>query len=245
MVSTATAQANTLAAYDAIAPLYEKYSEKYRNYLNAVDALVIERLRPGMRLLDVGSGDGRRLKKITTHHGIKDVVSVEPSLNMAEICRKSTGFDVYTLCGDQIGTLNEAPFDAVTALWNVFGHMADSGVRLATLQAIARKMKPDAIMILDVNNRHNQLAYGRWNVMKRRVVDALAFDETRGDAYYDWEIEGQCFPASGHLFTPAEMQKLFRQAGLEVIERRSVNYATGKISDSLLNGQLFFVLKKA
>lgn len=241
----ATARQNTLAAYDAIAPLYAKYSEKYRNYLNAVDQLVIGRLEPGIRLLDVGSGDGRRLKKITSHHGITDVVSVEPSLNMAEICRKTTGFAVHTLCGDELGRLNEPPFDAITALWNVFGHMADSPVRLITLQRMADKLKADGSIILDVNNRHNQVAYGRWNVLNRRIVDALAFDETRGDAHYNWEIDGQSFPASGHLFTPAEMQQLFDKTGLKVIERLSVNYGTGVVSPSPLDGQLFYVLKLA
>lgn len=242
---TSAAQKNTLAAYDAIAPLYAEYSEKYRNYLNAVDQMVIDRLTPGQRLLDVGSGDGRRLKKITGTCNIRDVVSVEPSLNMAEICRKSTGFNVHTVCGDELDSLNEAPFDVITALWNVFGHMADSSVRLATLERMKEKLKPDGSIMLDVNNRHNQMAYGRWNVVKRRLVDALAFDETRGDAHYNWEIAGQSFPASGHLFTPAEMQRLFDKTGLEVVERLSVNYATGAVSLSPFNGQLFYLLKNA
>jgi hypothetical protein len=57
------AQAATLKAYDAIAPLYAEYSQKYRRYLDTVDQMVIERLAPGCRLLDVGSGDGTATQK--------------------------------------------------------------------------------------------------------------------------------------------------------------------------------------
>src|SRR4051812_12216528 len=96
------AQANTLRAYDAIAPLYSEYSGKYREYLNAIDRLVIDHLVPGTRLLDIGSGDGRRLYKITSHHGLTDVVSVEPSSNMAVLCRQTTGFAVHQLFGDEL-----------------------------------------------------------------------------------------------------------------------------------------------
>ncbi len=240
-----TQQQNTLAAYDAIAPLYAEYSEKYQAYLNSVDKLVTDRLRPGMRLLDVGSGDGRRLKKISDHHKLTDVVSVEPSKEMAALCHKTTGFSVHSICGDALDELAEAPFDAITALWNVFGHMTDSNMRLQTLKAMVQKLKPDGIMMLDVNNRHNQLAYGRFNVMKRRVIDALAFDETRGDAYYEWKIAGKSFPASGHLFTPKEIESLFAQAGFSVTERWSVNYATGSVSRSPFDGQLFYKLRLA
>ena len=240
MVSSA--QNNTLKAYDAIAPVYAEYSEKYQRYLSAIEALVCARLKPGMRLLDVGSGDGRRLNNICTQLALRDVVSVEPSAQMAALCRKNTGFTVYETFADKVAELNEAPFDAITALWNVFGHMPDSAVRLSALGAMLSKLKPGGIMMLDVNNRHNQLAYGRWNVFKRRVIDALAFDEKRGDAHYEWKIGNQSFPASGHLFTPAEMSGLFERTGLRVMERFSVHYATGDVSTSAHNGQLFYVL---
>ncbi len=241
----ATAQQNTLAAYDAIAPSYAEYSSTRQAYLDAVDRLVAERLKPGMRLLDIGSGDGRRLKKITAQVGITNVVAVEPSENMSALCRTATGFTVHNVCGDQLDQLTEEPFDAITVLWNVFGHMADSDARLKTLRAMAAKLKPDGIVMLDVNNRHNRLSYGSWNVFKRRVIDALAFDEKRGDAHYEWKIGDKSFPASGHLFTPHEIERLYMRTGFYGIERYSVNYTTGAVSTSPFNGQLFYVLKLA
>lgn len=240
-----TAQANTLKAYDAIAPLYSDYSGKYQNYLNAVDQLVIDRLASNVRLLDIGSGDGRRLHKIASHHSLTNAVAVEPSAKMIALCRSSTGFAVHQLFGDELDRLPETNFDAVTVLWNVFGHMADSSVRLKTLRLIKTKLKLGGFVLLDVNNRHNQLAYGRWNVLKRRVIDGLAFNEKRGDVLYQWKIGEESVPSSGHLFTPHEMTTLFRQAGFKVAERMSVNYASGEVSVSPFDGQLFYRLQHA
>lgn len=240
-----SAEARTLEAYDAIAPLYAEYSAKYRDYLDAVDQLVIRSLRPGMRLLDIGSGDGRRIKKIAGHLGLTGVVCVEPSGEMARLCRQGTGFTVHELFGHQLDELPDTQFDAVTALWNVFGHMPDSSARLQTLRHIRAKLAPGGIVLLDVNNRHNRRSYGRFNVWRRRLIDMLAFDERRGDARFEWKIGERSFPASGHLFTPAEMEELFKKAGFKPAERCSVDYRTGTVSTSPFDGQLFFHLLAA
>ena len=238
-------QANTLKAYDAIAPLYAEYSGKYQNYLNAVDQLVINRLTPNLRLLDIGSGDGRRLRKITSQHLFCEVLAVEPSGEMATLCRKTTGFAVHQLFGDELDQLSATDFDMVTLLWNVFGHMAASDVRLKTLSLIKTKLKPNGSVLLDVNNRHNRLAYGRWNVLKRRTIDCIAFNEKRGDVHYQWKIGKDSVASSGHLFTPNEMADLFKKAGFKIAERWSVNYANGQVSASPFDGQLFYRLEHA
>lgn len=238
-------QSNTLAAYDAIAPLYAEYSEKYIRYLESVDTLMAERMPECARLLDVGSGDGRRLKKLMDISLPALVIAVEPSSEMTALCENSTGITVHTLCADALDSIPEKDFTVITAMWNVFGHMQDNAARIEALKQMQNKLAGDGIIMLDVNNRHNQRAYGKWNVMKRRIIDALAFDETRGDAYYDWKIGEKSFPSSGHLFTPAEMNILFKESGLRVKECLSVNYHTGETSFSQLNGQLFYVLERA
>lgn len=237
------AQASTIKAYDAIAPLYAEYSDKYRAYLDAVDDMVIKRLSSGMRMLDIGSGDGRRLHKIALAHGLTDVVAVEPSGKMASLCRQATGFPVHQLFADELGQLPDTQFDVITALWNVFGHMANSQTRLSALTLIRQKLAPTGSIILDVNNRHNRLAYGHWNVLKRRILDVIAFDETRGDAHYHWKIGNESFPATGHLFTPSEIINLFERAGLKAVECLTVNYKSGAVSTSPFDGQLFFRLQ--
>lgn len=230
----------TLEAYTEIAPHYGEYSEKRQAYLDAVDALVIQRLHPSMRLLDIGSGDGRRLKKIMESSGVATAVAVEPSDGMAALCERMVDVPVYRVTVEQLAQLDIDSFDAVTVLWNVFGHLPNSETRKLALQNIAKKMAPGGRLFLDVNNRHNAAAYGWGRVIRRIVVDTLAFDERRGDARYEWKIGDKTFPASGHLFTPKEMDDLLVSAGFVIKERIAVNYSSGKCSSSPFAGQLFY-----
>jgi SAM-dependent methyltransferase len=232
-----------IGAYDAIAPLYQEYSNQRQAYLDAVDELVIENLNAHNRLLDIGSGDGRRLAKISQRVGLRDIVAVEPSAEMAKLCENNVGVPVYQEFGENIDRLDIGEFDVATALWNIFGHIPNAPVRLQTLVNIRARLKSGGKLILDVNNRHNALAYGRWAVLGRAVIDTFNFKESRGDAHYEWKIGEQTFNASGHLFTPAEIEKLFDSAGFKVSNRYSVNYASGEISASKYRGQLFYILK--
>ncbi|MBT8437928.1 MAG: methyltransferase domain-containing protein [Gammaproteobacteria bacterium] len=238
-------KSNIIGAYDAIAPLYEEYSSKRQAYLDAVDELVIEQLGADARLLDIGSGDGRRLAKIKQRVGLSEIVAVEPSAEMARICEKNVGGSVHQEYGENLDQLDIGKFDVATALWNIFGHIPDSSARLKTLINIRQKLKPDGRLILDVNNRHNALAYGKWTVFLRRLIDGFNFKESRGDAHYDWQIGDKTFAASGHLFAPAEIEQLFAQSGYEIFNRYSVNYASGEVSSSRFRGQLFYILKNA
>lgn len=236
-------ESNIIGAYDAIAPLYEEYSSKRQAYLDAVDELVIANLDSKTRLLDIGSGDGRRLAKIRECAGLSEIVAIEPSAEMARICEQNVGITVYQEFGENIDRLDIGSFDVATALWNILGHIPSSSARLQTLINIRAKLESGGKLVLDVNNRHNALAYGYRTVLLRVMVDAIDFKETRGDARYTWEIGGISFDAHGHLFTPREIEKLFSDAGFKVLKRYSVNYDNGVVSDSKYRGQLFYILK--
>lgn len=244
MVSNKEKEIDIMGAYDAIAPLYKEYSQNKEAYLNAVDELVVKHLSSDSRLLDVGSGDGRRLKKIKETVGLKEAIAIEPSSEMARICRDSVGVPVHEVFAEDIDKLDLGTFDVVTALWNVFGHIPNREARLKSLQNIKNALKEDGVVILDVNNRHNALAYGKLKVVFRVLMDTINFQESRGDAIYDWKIGNKVFKSRGHLFTPKEIEALFREVGFKVISRFSLNYSTGEISTSKYKGQLFYILKK-
>lgn len=242
---TQTTNVETMEAYEAVASHYGEYSSKKADYLNAVDELVIKYLSPKLRLIDIGSGDGRRLAKIKQRVHLKEAVAIEPSINMAKICREVAQVKVYEEFAENLHTLDLDKFDVAIALWNVFGHIPSTVSRLRSLQNIHQLLTPNGFLILDVNNRHNALAYGRWNVFLRKLVDAVAFDESRGDAVYDWRIGEKVFKSKGHLFVPKEIEGLFRKAGFRIRDRFSLNYSTGELSTSRYRGQLFYVLDKA
>ena len=235
----------TVEAYDALAPAYEDYSNKKQPYLDAVDQVVMGYIKPGGRLLDVGAGDGRRLAKIKANINLEECVAIEPSSEMAKICEERAQCSVHQVFAEKLDTLDIGQFDTITALWNVFGHIGTTENRLEALCHIREKLEPDGILMLDVNNRHNAVAYGLPNVIGRVIVDTFAFDEKRGDAHYDWQIGDQVFKGFGHLFTPREIENLFKQAGLKIKKRMSFNYATGETSSSPYRGQLFYCLERA
>lgn len=234
----------TLEAYEAVAPFYEEYSSKKASYLDAVERKVIGQIKVGQRLIDIGSGDGRRLAKIMKAVKLGEVIAVEPSPAMAKLCRQSTGATVYEGFAEDLTPADFGRFNVATALWNVFGHVPNSIKRLQGLKNIAELLEKDGILILDVNNRHNAITYGVMNVIARKIVDTFCFDEVRGDAVYDWKIGEKTFKSKGHLFTPEEIERLFSEAGFVVQERLSVNYMTGVISTSKYRGQLLYILKK-
>lgn len=232
----------TIESYDAIAPVYKEYSKKRKEYLTAIDNLVIERLRANMRILDVGAGNGSRLNKIISKSNIKQCIAIEPSSEMAKLCSENKIIEVYQTTAEEMNTIDIGKFDAILALWNVFGHITSSSKRLIALKNIAAKLNTNGIFILDVNNRHNANSYGFFTVLKRIIIDSFFFDESRGDAKYEWEISGKIYHGSGHLFTAPEIEVLFDEVGFKVIERCSVNYLNGIRSNSKYKGQLFYVL---
>jgi SAM-dependent methyltransferase len=233
-----------MQAYEAVAPLYGEYASKKSSYLNAVDDLVCSYIHKDQRLLDVGAGDGRRLRKIKDKTGIHDVIAIEPSANMAKLCRETAEVVVHEKFAEMIDTLDLGKFHVVTALWNVFGHVPENATRLKALTNIQQLLSEGGILILDVNNRHNALAYGKLKVLGRIIVDRLFFRESRGDAVYDWKIGQKTFKSKGHLFTSTEIETLFKAAGFRILKRLSINYSTGEISHSRYKGQLFYVLSK-
>ena len=75
----------TIKAYDEISSSYEEYSLTKKEYLDSIEKLVIKNSISNANLLDIGSGDGRRLKKISEKVFFTEILAVEPSPKMAEL----------------------------------------------------------------------------------------------------------------------------------------------------------------
>jgi hypothetical protein len=105
-----------------------------------------------------------------------------------------------------------------------------------------RSLSSAGRLFIDVNNRHNAAAYGRWRVFGRRVVDAICPDRCRGDTSFDWQIGDRKFPAMGHLFTPAEAHALVAEAGFRIVRFGVIDYSDGRRSTIPTAGQLVFCL---
>jgi len=226
---------DAIAAYDLVAPGYAELSERRRAYLDAVDAEIL-RLVPkgGASLIDVGAGDGRRALQIAKQAGITRVVLVEPSEGMKKLI--PPGVEVWN---ERVEALRETSqrFDLVLCLWNVLGHVASREWRVAALRNLGRVCSAGGLIFLDVINRYNVAECGVGAVLRRFL------SSHGGDVPVKWRIVSGEVETRGHVFTAKEMERLFREAGLSVVERIVLNYETGRREAWVAVGNLLYVLK--
>src|SRR5215510_6969311 len=71
-----------IEAYDAFAASYKSYAEGRRQYQQAIDRIVISRIRDAKSLLDAGAGDGSRALEIGRSAHVGRIVLLEPSSGM-------------------------------------------------------------------------------------------------------------------------------------------------------------------
>lgn len=230
-------------AYDAISRDYEDYSLKKSKYLKSIESIIISEIKGKDGVLDIGTGDGRRFDKLVKALGLKDFMALEPSSQMAELCKKRE-IPVLHAPVSELCVSVDRSFNYILALWNVLGHISSGLERLDALKQINAKLNSGGVFICDINNRHNMKSYGYLRVIGRILVDYINFSEKRGDAHYTWNINGRDYQGFGHLFTPTEADKLFADAGFKIIARWAVDYETGAVSQNKFHGQLLYKLQK-
>jgi SAM-dependent methyltransferase len=229
--------------YELLAPHYRRISEARAAYLHAVDQIILSRIRAGARsLLDVGAGDGVRARRLADAAGIAEVVLVEPSDAMADLCRATQPAGVWQV---EAEALRAPPsFEVVTCLWNVLGHIATPALRLEALRRMRDGLAPRGQLFIDVNNRYNAPSYGWLRSVGRMAYDLLSPSGENGDVQFVWHIAGQAIPGRGHVFTPREVERLIDDAGLRAERRYVIDYQTGRQRRFTFAGQLLYELAK-
>ncbi len=234
--------------YDLLADEYRSFCRRRAAYFAAVDTYISERISPdATSLLDVGAGDGHRAVELAAKLGLSHVVLCEPSVAMAARCRELAPDAVWQCRAEELpgpGERGDDAFDVITCLWNVLGHVAGRAARVAALGRMRALLARSGAIYMDVNNRHNAAAYGRLRILYRRLVDAAFPDDSRGDAVFDWTIKSRVIRATGHLFTPREIEGIIAASGLAVRERTAIDYQTGARQRSPFRGQLVYILTR-
>ncbi|MDQ3821334.1 MAG: class I SAM-dependent methyltransferase [Acidobacteriota bacterium] len=229
--------------YDTLAHNYRAYSETRGDYLRAVDEVIKSRIKGRANsLLDVGAGDGVRAASLARDRGIRRLVLAEPSPVMADYCRSIPDAEVWQTAAEELPAYGQK-FDIITCLWNVLGHVDTEAKRLAALSRMRSLLEDGGLIFLDVNNRYNARAYGMVKTAARALFDLVRPSETNGDVSFDWNIEGRCVRARGHVFTPKEMASLVSRAGLHTRERLVIDYRSGALRRFVFQGQLLYVLE--
>jgi SAM-dependent methyltransferase len=228
-----------VAAYDRIGPIFARIAEQRRSYLDSINQLVISQIPPGSRLmLDVGSGDGARARKIAQARDIAQLVLVEPSVPM-----QRGDPTVRTMRAEELHSM-DAQFDVITCLWNVLGHIFPAASRLQVLRQFARLISPQGRIFIDVQHRYNIRHYGAIPTALRFLHDQLSWNETNGDVVVAWDVDQVRCTTRGHVFTHPEFRTLAQSAGLNIKNRFVVDYTTGELRQWRIQGHLLYVLAR-
>lgn len=230
--------------YSKISHIYRKVSETRANYTDSVDTLlrrvISEFQEQKFTWLDVGSGDGFRLGKLSS--GVNcDITAVEPVRDFRENIRKNCPraaihhLNVESFRPESSEFLG---FDFVTCLWNVIGHSDDPQEFLHSLR---RLVAQGGVVFVDVNNRLNVSRYGALRVARNILVArSWGWREFRFPTYQD----GAMTSTLTWISSPSEISRMVVKAGFNVEKRLFVNYDTGKVSNrSWWSGQIVLVLR--
>jgi SAM-dependent methyltransferase len=193
--------------------------------------------------LDIGAGDGFRARTLAEKANIRRLVLAEPSRAMSELCRRNSGAEVWQVAAESL-PMNVGPFDAITCLWNVLGHIPSREKRVQALRNMSLLLADHGQLIIDINNRYNARSYGYIKTAARAFYDLARPSESNGDIDFTWDLEERQIRTSGHVFTSAEMTNLIVEAGLTIRTRYVVDYETGEKRRSILHGQLLYLMYK-
>lgn len=232
-----------MSAYDRLAPHYAQLCVRRKAYLDAVERYILERIPAGSRsVLDLGSGDGQRARRIAQAAGIERLVRLEPSAKMPA---HGTGQgELWRLRAEDLGpdSISER-FDVITCLWNVLGHIPTAEKRQQAISSAARLLSPGGLFFLDVIHRYNLRSYGVVPTCTRWIRDRLAWSDQNGDVTAKW-LAGT-ISTYGHVFTHREMVRLAKTAGLEIEERVVLDYNHGKKQGWACLGNLVYRFRRS
>jgi len=234
--------------YNKFAPHFRSYSKKRRAYIESVNNLILENL-PMKResILDIGCGDGIRGMYLFKKIKGRNMLMIDNSSEMIRLSRKFESQKVKVKKLDisikKLSLKNQ--YNIILCLWNVLGHIPKTNQRLTTLKNMRKILKANGRIFIDISNRYNMCHYGFKKVASNIIKDILNHSSKNGD--FDYKIiidQNNELDSTCHFFNPFEMKTLFKNSGLIVEKKYSIDYVTGQIRNTFFGGHLLYILKK-
>jgi SAM-dependent methyltransferase len=142
-------------------------------------------LRPGMRLLDLGSGCGEMVLQLALRGA--DATGIEQSEPLVEYCREQAaarGVHATFIPADMFSFEPDGMFDAVISLNTSFGYGTDEQNR-ELIARVGRWLRPGGVFYLDLISADHAEAFGCWS------------DEVAGGRF----IVDNSYDPEGHIMT--------------------------------------------
>jgi SAM-dependent methyltransferase len=150
---TETAASPARAAYDALAPWYDRFTtgQDYVAWTSALLTLARRHGLSGRRLLDLGCGTGKSFLPL-----LRDgfaVVGVDGSPAMAHHARARAGARGEIVVADVTDLPALGEFDLVWALCDVANYQLDAGALRRMLAGAAANLAPGGVVLFDCSTR--------------------------------------------------------------------------------------------
>lgn len=230
--------------FTKIAQSYASYASTKNAYLSAINRFITRETKEAERMIDIGSGDGKRSTEIAKSIKVSNLTLVDNSPGMISLLEKLPGVSVVCRdISDEAFELTQR-FDIVTCLWNVLGHIPTPEKRKIAIKNMKKLAMPGGFIYLDVNNRYNTLQYGLPSVAKNVFWDTIEPNSSNGDFELEFKTKEEIVKTEVHIFSPFEMNELLKSAGLRIVKKQIINYQTGNECKSILGGQLVYKLSK-
>ena len=175
---------------------------------------------------------------------------VDNSSEMVKLAKKNTK---YVVIQDSISSttftlkkkIKKGSMQVITCLWNVLGHLPSIHERKIALQRMELFLAHNGKIILDVSNRYNMAHYGAGVVIGNILKDVLFPYVSHGDETYTIYVNKKIsIPSSCHFFSPFEIDTLIRKTKLQILEKKYIDYQTGKTVRTFLQGHIAYVLQR-
>jgi SAM-dependent methyltransferase len=189
---TETANGSALAAYEAFAPYYDRYTADHGHddWMADVDAILRQHGVVGNRLLDVACGTGKSFMPMLDRGWTVTACDLSPA--MVERARAKLGRRGEVRVADMRDLPWQGRFDAATCVDDSINYLLSLADVVAAMRSIREALAPGGLVVFDVNSL---------GTYRGAFADELSFD-TDGTTFR-WRGEGSRFMPPGELVAAA------------------------------------------
>lgn len=168
---------------------------------------ILEYVKAGDKILDIGCGNGRILKLFSEKK--VDYTGLDPSLKLIQLARQLHPDQGAFMTGSvEKLPFGDASFDHILMI-AVFHHIPDRAFRQRVLLEIKRVLKPGGMFFLTNWNRWQ--ARFIWNIIKGIFVPGFDF----GDCYIPFDHKVQRYY---HAFRKNQLRRELAEVGFKIIK---------------------------
>lgn len=204
-----------------------------RGQPSGVKIKLIKPLKKGMKVLDLGCGNGLMTQAIIDRGAI--YAGLDISSKLISICKKKFAAEIRNksvkfFVGDALKLpFKNNCFDYAISL-AVMHHIPSAELRLKFLRELYRVLKIGATAKIDNWNLLEDWGRKKFNIRGQLAKPPVGHD--RGDVYVSWKATGKKdYPRFIHIFSDTELRALAREAGFKKIKIEYFNRAGKKIKN--------------